>query len=341
MATDSARRVAIVATGGTIASVVRGNGAVATLDSSEVLRQAGVADADVGPVIEVARVNSSDMTPDLMVRVAAECGRLLPDPDVAGVVVLHGTDTLEETAFVCDLIVPSSKPVVFTGAMRPADSADADGPGNVRRAIALARHDVAGQLGAVVCMGGDVLAARWARKADSVNVRPFAAPQFGVLGTFEEIVRRPLSPPPAWSRQVLPIPHEPLPAVPLVSVYTGMPQDLLLAMVEDQDARGLVLEGFGAGNLPGNLAAPIGKLMSGGVVVAVATRVEAGGAHSAYGGPGGHAGLIENGAVSSPWLTAAKTRLLLQLCLASGVADPVALFTGALQSPARETEDPS
>jgi L-asparaginase len=145
-----ATNVAVVATGGTIASL-RGSaaeGPTAVLPLEDLLRHAADhASPEVGAVVDLARVNSWNVDPPLMWEIAATIARLAAQDEVAGVVVTHGTDTLEETAFVSDVLVDSDKPVVFTAAMRAADAVSPDGPGNFRSALARrAARQVIGRL---------------------------------------------------------------------------------------------------------------------------------------------------------------------------------------------------
>ena len=220
-----------------------------------------------------------------------------------------------------------------TGAMRPPGTDEEDGPENVRRAIRLAAHPEAGGLGCLVCVGEQVHAARWVRKVHTVDLDAFESPDSGPLGIIGSNQRlsldRRVSP---WRVRVAD--SAVLPAVPVVTAYTCMPEEMVLKVAETTGARGLVLEGFGAGNLPGSIAPAIEKLMSDGVQVAVATRVLRGGVLPIYGGSGGHARLTDVGVLSSPWLTAAKTRLLLTACLAAHPSNVRTLFDQGVKATA-------
>jgi L-asparaginase len=177
--------VRILTTGGTIASLPdsQGGGKRPALSGDELV--AGVpgleAIAEVS-VDEVASESSWNLTPGDMLAVARRAGQALDEPDVDGVVVTHGTDTLEETAFLCDLTVSSDGPVVVVGAMRSSDEASADGPRNLLNAVRVASAPAARGAGAVVAMNDEVHAARWVRKLDTALASAFGSPRRGAIG---------------------------------------------------------------------------------------------------------------------------------------------------------------
>jgi L-asparaginase len=317
-----ASRIALIATGGTIASMAAGDGSlVAVLSAADLLARAAPPESiRVEPVHELVRVNSWDVQPSLMWRLAAQVEALLAEPDIAGVVVTHGTDTIEETAFVLELGVGSDKPVVLTAALRSADELSADGPRNLRQACMAAASRSARGLGVVVCLDGELHTARWVRKVHSYQVHALQSPGHGPVGAFTPSgeLRVSVS---ALPRSVVEWPVDPAAnPVPVVSAYTGFEPDTLMAVAERTGARGLVIDGFGLGNVPGPAVAAIRGLRREGVVVAVATRVVGGGAFPVYGGEGGGAQLVREGVLSAGELSAAKARLLLMACLSGADA---------------------
>jgi L-asparaginase len=314
------RRVAVVSTGGTIASVrsSASSGVAVGLAISELLEGIGdIPDVEIGPIEALASVNGWNVDPSLMLRVSASIRRLVGRPDVDGVVVTHGTDTVEETAFLADLTVPTDKPVVFAAAMRSADSTSPDGPHNLMGALRAAASPALRGMGAVVCLNESVHAARWARKSHSSRLDAFTSVP-GPLATIDPDgeVRRSHGPLRRWTvadpERIDQIEPD---VVPVLQAYTGMSARALKAAV-DSAVRGLVIEGFGLGNLPGQLVDPIRELMAGGVVVVVSTRVPQGGTWPVYGGPGGGTELAGTGLLTAGGLTSAKARLLLWTCLA-------------------------
>jgi L-asparaginase len=300
--------VRLIATGGTIASLADPEtGAVRPAVSAEDL----VATVPgLGPVAveEVAHVNGWNMTPATMLEVARRASAGGP------VVVTHGTDTIEETAFFCDLTVEGD--VVFAGAMRNGSEISADGPRNLRCAAQVA--EAAPGLGAVLVLNDEIHAARWARKQDSSRVHALQSPGHGPVGIAVPGSVRIALPPPR--RFLLPLPDA-LPAVPVVQTYTGIEEGLIEAVLDATGAAGLVLEGTGLGNVPGSAEPGIRAAIARGLPVVNATRVPSGGVHAVYGGPGGVVTQRSLGVVGAGSLSAAKARLLLMLLLASDQAD--------------------
>ena len=231
--------VRLIATGGTIASLADPEtGAVRPAVSAEDLVRTvpGLGEVEVE---QVAHVNGWNVTPATMLDVARRAAVR------GGVVVTHGTDTIEETAFLCDLTVEGD--VVFAGAMRNGSEVSADGPRNLLCASQVA--DAVHGLGTVLVLNDEIHAARWARKQDSSRVSAFTSPGHGPVGFVVPGSVRITMPPP--KRLLLPLPDA-LPPVALIQTYTGMEEGLIEAVLDATDARGLVLEGTGLGNVPGS-----------------------------------------------------------------------------------------
>lgn len=300
--------VRLIATGGTIASLADPEtGAVRPAVSPEDL-VASVPGLGPVEVEQVAHVNGWNVTPQTMLEVARRAS------SGGAVVVTHGTDTIEETAFFCDLTVESD--VVFAGAMRNGSEISADGPRNLLCASQVAA-EVRG-LGTVLVLNDEVHAARWARKQDSSRVHALVSPGHGPVGIVVPGSVRITMPPPR--RLQLPIPDE-LPPVPVVQTYTGMEEGLIEAVLDATGAAGLVLEGTGLGNVPGSAEPGIAAAIERGLPVVNATRVPSGGVHAIYGGPGGVVTLRQLGVMGAGTLSAAKARLLLMLLLAADAVD--------------------
>lgn len=310
-------RVALLGTGGTIASTSGSDGQlVARWSVSQLLEGCEVpAGVSIEPAADLYRINSWDMDPRSMWLLAARIDEVLAGPEVAGIVITHGTDTMEETAFAVDLATSGDKPIVFAAAMRSADSTSADGPRNLSNAVAGAAMPQLRGLGVLVSTSDELHAARWIRKVHTHHVNAFSSPTFGPVATFGpagriRLAHRTISRwTPTW-------PLDPDVQVVAITPYSGFDPRIVRAVVDQTGARGLVLEGFGLGNLPGTLTSVVGDLTSRGVVVVIASRVLAGGAYPVYGGEGGGARLAQAGAVFAGELPAAKARLLLMYCLA-------------------------
>lgn len=301
--------IRVIATGGTIASLADPEtGAVRPAVSAEdlVATVPGLGPVDVE---EVAHVNGWNVTPATMLEVSRRVSA-----SGSGVVVTHGTDTVEETAFFCDLTVESD--VVFAAAMRSGSEIAADGPRNLLCAAQVAESQAARGMGSVLVLNDEIHAARWARKQDSSRVSAFVSPGHGPIGTVVPgSVRIVMRPPVRF--------HVPLPdaldrPVPVVQTYTGIEEGLIETVLDATGAAGLVLEGTGLGNVPGSAERGIAAALSRGLPVVVATRVPTGGTGAVYGGPGGGVTLRDLGVIAAGGLSAAKARLLLMLLLASG-----------------------
>ncbi|MET8908524.1 asparaginase domain-containing protein [Micromonospora sp. NPDC004551] len=243
-----------------------------------------------------------------------------------GVVVTQGTDTLEETAFLADLVWPHPAPLVFTGAMRNPTLAGPDGPANLLAAARVAAAPDARDLGVLVAFNDEVHAARFVRKTHSTSTATFASPNAGPLGHVIEGAVRLLNRPPR---------HAPLPPVDpdrlagtRVALHTVTLDDdpaLLDALTPGLD--GLVVAGFGVGHVPPDLAPALGALAAR-IPVVLASRTGAGSVlRNTYGAVGSETDLRKRGLVCGGLLDPYKAKVLLRLLLAGG-ADRAAI-TGA------------
>lgn len=311
--------VVVLTTGGTIASRPTAGGAVvAEVAGNELVR--AVPDLDYAESIEVREVmnvGSYLLSPDQLFQIARSAREAAVEYDVRGVVVTHGTDTMEESAYLCDLLLRGATPVVFTGAQRNAAAHDPDGPGNLRDAIALARSPAARGAGAVIVMGGRVVGARSATKVHSFAFDAFGGLDRGALGdVYGGTVR------------VLHARHRPAnlagveaiePRVALVKLVAGVDGLFVRAAVE-AGMRGLVLECFGLGNANHAVVEAVGEAVRAGVAVLVVSRCPNGSVAPIYGNGGGHS-LREAGALFGGDLSGQHARVLLMTAL--GVAaDP-------------------
>jgi L-asparaginase len=235
--------------------------------------------------------------------------------DVAGVVVTHGTDTMEESVYVVDRLLDSDTAVAFTGAQRAADEPDTDGPRNLRNAVRVALDPEARGRGALVVFAGELHAAREARKVHTSALRAFESPGYGPLGHVdgERVVfrGRPDRSPP------LPPPTGPLPQVDLIRLYAGS-DDRFVRVSLESGSRAIVLEGTGRGNASERLLPGVEAAVAAGVAVVACSRCAAGRVEPVY-GRGGGKDLAEAGVLFAGDLAGPKARVLLQLALASGL----------------------
>ena len=309
----AAREVTVLAAGGTIAMAGDGGGVVPALDAEGLI-------AAVPAVAAIAGLQARTLGdwPGVHVRPADALvvARAAAAEAVAGrgVVVTHGTDTLEETAILCDLVHAADAPVVLTGAIRPASAAGADGPANLLDAVRAAGAEATTGTGAIVAFAGELHAARAVRKADSTSPRAFASPRSGPLGRVIEdrvdVWARPRRRPP------LPVAH--LDArVEVVAAGLGSDGTMVEAALA-AGADGLVVVLLGAGHAPPTFLAAAAAAATR-VPVVACVRPESGRVlRGTYGFPGAEGDVRAAGLILAPSLSPAAARMTLMACLGAG-----------------------
>ena len=264
---------------------------------------------------QVANIGSQDMNDAVWLKLAKRVNELLAQRDVDGIVITHGTDTLEETAFFLDLTVKSEKAVVLVGSMRPATAISADGPGNLYNGVAVAANPGARGRGVMVVLNDEVHAARNVTKTDTTSVEtfksmnrgPVALVHTGTIAWFEHMDRKRAAFDVSARTQ--------LPRVDIIYAHANMSPDLIDAAVK-AGAKGIVVAGVGDGNMTKEALAALQRAAKGGVVVVRSTRLTG--------------GLVlrnnevnddQVGFVASGEFTAPKARVLTQLALTK-TSDP-------------------
>ncbi|TMM48850.1 asparaginase [Qipengyuania marisflavi] len=317
-------KLIVLATGGTIAgiagSALRNDYQAGAIDIDSYLEQVGGLGLDAKFAgQQIANIDSADIGPAEWNALHAATLAAIADDSCQGVIVTHGTDTLEETAFLLDQTLPCAKPVVVVGAMRPADAVGYDGLRNFANAVRVASDGEASGRGVLVVMGDRVFAARDVRKVRTrgtdafrgfprgsiAMVTPSSLEWFGAPWRVGEAARC------GW--------HDTLPEVPIVYVHAGLRAGELLRQIGDT-ARGIVLAGVGEGNMPESVRAELVRLRTAGLPVVRASRTGE--------------GLVDrepeddaNGFVAARALNPQKARILLQLLIADGIDDPSAIQT--------------
>lgn len=261
---------------------------------------------------QIANVGSQDMSDDIWLTLARRVNALLDKPDVGGIVITHGTDTLEETAYFLNLTVKSEKPVVLTAAMRPATALSADGPLNIYNAVAVAVDPQAAGRGVLIVVNDDIHGARGVSKSHTTDVQAFDAGEYGLIGTALYGKNRWYRVP--WKAHTTETPFsiskiEALPRVDVLYVTAGMSADLVDAAVAS-GARGIVMAGVGNGNMPASVLAAVQRAVEAGVLVVRSSRT-------------GHGAVRRNGeinddavgTVAAAELNPARARILLKLAL--------------------------
>lgn len=310
-------RIGLLAAGGTIiyARDAQTGGDRPSLPVERLVAQAQLPDElQFAHVEEYLRVDSCDITPDQMLGIATRASAVVHEQRLDGLVVTHGSDALEETSFLCDLLVEGDTPLVFTAAMRPSSDPAGDGARNLEGAARLARSHQARGLGALVLAADDVHAARWVRKQDSFRLSAFASAGRGPLGALTPSGIQLWQSPP--QRVLLPIPEALSSSVPVLQSFSGMTADYVSSVARASAAEGVVIEGSGLGNIPTVAVPGIEALVRAGVVVAVTSRALTGGVHAVYQQNGGAGALQDAGAVLAGSVPAHKARLLVLLALA-------------------------
>ena len=300
--------VRVLGTGGTIAAFLEGD-SLRLLSVSDLCLElpSGLPSTES---LDLKRVPSSDLQPSDMLDIAREVRRSLRD-GAEGVVVTHGTDTLEDTAFLTDLLLGDDSDLggaVFTGAMRFASHPSADGPGNLADAIRLAACPAARGLGVLVSFAEEIHAARSVSKTTTSGLQPFVSPTGPIGQIGADDIEIELSPTPRW-----PSGEGAETEVALVKAYPGMSGSGLEALI-CEGIRGVVVEGFGVLSVPESLLPAIKGAIEGGVAVVVASRALTSGGLDQ--GPEGHRLLHDLGAVGSYGLSPGKAWVALMVGLA-------------------------
>jgi L-asparaginase len=317
--------VQFIATGGTIAMKIDPvkQAPVPAISGDDLL--ATVPDVAKYARIEVnnlSNVPSAYMDPPRWVQLTRAVQAALDRSEVAGVIISHGTDTLEETAFWLDLTVQSDKPVVLIGAQRNASASDFDGPRNLLNAVRIAVDPQSAGKGALLAMNNQINAARDVTKTHTGNVETFKSGDFGFIGeVWPDRVVYSRAP---QRRQHLPIKAEAMPPVVIVASYGGADGEQLRHAV-DQGAKGIVVQALGMGNVNVPMFEAVKYALSKNVPVVISTRVLNGRVLPNYGFEGGGKTLADAGAVLADDLRPQKARILLMLALQGGTVDRKAL----------------
>ncbi|WP_405605970.1 asparaginase [Streptomyces sp. NBC_01410] len=304
-------RVVVISTGGTIASRWQGSGFAADAHGEEVMATAAVPDGVTVEVVDLFSVNSPRLTTAHQLTLLRTVHEVLADPGVDGIVVTHGTDTLEESAFLVDLHHDDPRPVVFTGAQLPLDAADGDGPDNLHDALLTAATTRG--LGVLVAFDGKVHAARGTVKTQTLASDAFADPSGARIGNIGfgrvSVLRHPQRP----AALALPGMPDALPRVDMVMHHCDA-DPLLLDAAVNAGAQGIVLVATGAGNATPEFVEAVASATSRGVLVALTTRVQAGPVTEIY-TRGGAVDLVAAGAVKTGTLRAGQARIALLTAL--------------------------
>ncbi len=307
-------KVAIIFTGGTISMKVdpRLKAAIPALSSKEIMEMVTniekVADIEI---INYANIASPHITPSMMMEIAKLIKEILNRDDICGVVLTHGTDSLEETAYLLDLVINSKKPVVVVGAMRNNSELGYDGSSNLAAGICTAISKNSRNKGVLVVMNNEVNAASEVTKTNTLSLDTFKSPEFGPLGIVdndEVIFYRNIV-----SRQFInteTIENK----VALIKTVAGIDSDILDFYI-DSGYKGIIIEAMGRGNVPPSLLAGIKNALKNDIPLVMVSRCPTGRVLGTYGYKGGGKHLRELGVILGGNLPGQKARIKLMLAL--------------------------
>lgn len=308
------KKIKIFTTGGTIVSTGE-QGATPTLSGKDLIACIpGINDIADIVIEDFSKVPSTEMTPELMLQLARKVEKSLQDDSFDGVVITHGTDTMEETAYLHELVIDNKKPIVFTGAMRPASALSADGPANLLNAIIVASEPKSMGYPPLIVLNEEIHIARYATKYHTSALESFTSMECGPAGVvkennvfyFYEVPRKSVCQPENIKANV-----------EIIKVSAGSSDFLLKAAIQN-GCEGIVIEGTGAGHVPSAWTKSIRKAIQAGVIIIVVSRSPGGyPLKNTYGMPGGEIHLRELGVIFGH-SNAPKTRLFLCLAISAG-----------------------
>lgn len=314
---DTSPTVVILATGGTIASKRNpAKGGYEPALTGEDLVQAIPAVRGLAriQVEQISNISSSDMNPEIWLKLAGRVNDLLANPEIAGIVVTHGTNTLEETAYFLDLVTKGNKPVILVGAQRPASDSDSDGPRNLSSAIRVAIDPEAVGKGVMVVMNGQINSARDVTKTNTSQVETFRSLEFGALGVVDEsAIRFYRAPVRHYTFGVKP--ETKLSRVEILLSYAGEDGTLLRLASRSKVADAFVIAGTGLGSVSSAMFDAIKEARENGIPVVISTRVPTGRVFPLSATKGSALELQKIGCVLADNLNPQKARVLLMLAL--------------------------
>lgn len=307
-------KVAIIFTGGTISMKIDPSihAAIPALSADEIINMVTNIEkfADV-EVINFANIPSPHITPSIMMDIAMLVRKTVAREDITGIILTHGTDTLEETAYLLDLVVKTSKPIVVVGAMRNSSELGYDGSSNLSAALSTAISNRAKNKGVLVVMNNDVNAASEVTKTNTLSLDTFKSPEFGPLGIVDndEVI---------FYRDM--VSHEFIDTdtieekVALIKSVPGMESDIIDFYIAS-GYRGIIIEAMGRGNIPPAMVPGIQRALSVNIPVVMVSRCPTGRVLDTYGYEGGGKHLRELGVIFGGNLPGQKIRIKLMLAL--------------------------
>ena len=307
------KKILVLHTGGTISMQADASGAVVTSSDNPMNHVSNPLEGIQVHSLDFFNLPSPHIKPKHMLALYQKIKEEAANYD--GVVITHGTDTLEETAYFLDTMEVPHMPIVLTGAMRSSNELGSDGVYNYLSALRVASDDKAADKGVLVVMNDEIHAAKYVTKTHTTNVGTFQTPTHGPLGLImkQEILYFKTAEP----RVRFDLDHI-QGLVPIISAYAGM-TDELIDMLDLEQLDGLIIQAFGAGNVPKETAQKLKNLLQKGIPVALVSRCFNGIAEPVYAYQGGGVQLQKSGVFFVKELNAQKARLKLLIALNAGL----------------------
>ncbi len=308
------KNIIIVFTGGTFSMKIddKTKAAVPNFNGRELIELIPEAKEHANIFIyEFGKYPGPHMTPQLMLELSKQIKKFINDENIDGIIVTHGTDTLEETAYFLDLVVKTEKPIVVIGAMKTSSEPDWDGPKNLVDAIHMIDNTNSKGLGVLVCLNGEINAASEVTKTHTENIETFRSLDFGALGFVDRgkvfFNRKPRKQE-KFETEII------NPKVDLIKVYAGM-DEKFFKLSADSGAEGLVIEAMGVGNVPPKAYEGIKYVVEKNIPVVLVSRCPAGETLDIYGYEGAGKWLKQIGVIFADYLNGQKARIKLIVCL--------------------------
>ncbi len=308
------KKILIIHTGGTIAMHEDENKGAILSNETNPLFPTIESLSSIATILvdDFLNVPSPHITPKLMLSLANRIKEKISKEKLDGIVITHGTDTLEETAYLLDLIIHTSIPIVVTGAMRSSNELGSDGPHNLISAVRVAASSEAISKGILVVFNDEIHTAKNVTKTHTSNIATFQSPQYGPIGII--------------TKRNITFHHFPIQSeryevkqltknVVLLKVYAGMDATVIEAIAQKTKLDGLIIEAFGQGNVPPLVAVAIKELLKNNIPVVLVSRSYSGIVQDIYGYEGGGKHLKEMGVIFTNGLAGQKARLKLMVAL--------------------------
>lgn len=307
-------KILIVFTGGTFSMKIdsKTGGAVPRYSGKELMKKIPEAKrlANIS-CYDFGKFPGPHMTPELMFSLSKKIGELISEDNYSGVIVTHGTDTLEETAYLLDLTIQTEIPIILIGSMKNSSEPDWDGPRNLVDAIHICKNENCRNIGVLVCLNGEINAASEVTKTYTEEIDSFRSLDFGALGFVQNgkvILNR-------LPRKLETLKTESIVSnVDMLTVYAGM-DEKFFKYSADSGTEGMVVEALGVGNVPPNAFNGIKYAVEKGIPVVLVSRCPAGETLDVYSYPGAGKHLHNMGVIFAEYLNGQKARVKLMLSL--------------------------